>query len=128
MMNLRTGIDLVEISRLSTMKPEVRQRFLKRVFTEREIVEAEDSDGSLSGRFAAKEAVAKALGTGIGKVSWQEIEIGRSPDGEPQLQLYGNALQLAESLNLTRWSISITHTDALAAAVVVAIGQLDESE
>jgi holo-[acyl-carrier protein] synthase len=77
---------------------------------------------SLAGRFAAKEAVAKALGTGIGAISWQEIEILRGPEGEPNLTLNGRALEISRELGLETWSISITHNRTTAAAVVVAIG------
>lgn len=121
-MNLRTGIDLIEINRLSGLKPSVRPRFLKRVFTPRELAEAGDSDIHLAGRFAAKEAVSKALGTGIGQVSWQEIEIQRDKSGEPVLRLHGNAKRLAEAQGLTIWSVSISHSDAYAVALAVGTG------
>ncbi len=75
--SLRSGIDLIEIARLEGIRPEIRERFLRRVFTIQELEDARDSNLHLAGRFAAKEAVAKALGCGIGPVSWQEIEIRR---------------------------------------------------
>jgi holo-[acyl-carrier protein] synthase len=119
---LRTGIDLIEISRLEELDPSIRQRFLERVFTTLELQQSAKSLPSLAGRFAAKEAVAKALGTGIGTVSWQEIEIGRGEQGEPLLHLSGRALEVARQLGLDTWSISITHNRTTAAAVAVAIG------
>ncbi len=117
---LRTGIDLVEIERLSGLRPEIRQRFLERVFTPRELEQAGRSDSSLAGRFAVKEAVAKVLGTGIGVLGWQQIEVERGPQGNPVLHLYGNAQSEAEKQGLTTWSISISHTRTCAVAVAVA--------
>ena len=117
---LRTGIDLVEIHRLSGLRPEIRQRFLDRVFTPREQADAGNSDASLAGRFAVKEAVSKALGTGIGALGWQQIEVVRGLHGEPVLHLYGNARVEAERQGLTVWSISISHTRTYAVAVAVA--------
>ena len=119
---LRTGIDLIEISRLEELNPSIRQRFLERVFTPMELQQIGTSIPSLTGRFAAKEAVAKALGTGIGVISWQEIEIIRGPEGEPILTLSGHALEISRDLGLETWSISITHNRTTAAAVAVAIG------
>jgi holo-[acyl-carrier protein] synthase len=119
---LRTGIDLIEISRLEELNPSIRQRFLERVFTPMELQQIGTSIPSLTGRFAAKEAVAKALGTGIGAISWQEIEIIRGPEGEPILTLSGHALEISRDLGLETWSISITHNRTTAAAVAVAIG------
>ena len=118
---LRTGIDLVEIGRLETLNPAIRRRFLERVFTPHELADAEGRWDTLSGRFAAKEAVVKALGSGIGPVAWQEIEILRGDEGQPVLKLSGEALRRAKTLELSTWSISISHTRAYAVAVAVAI-------
>ena len=118
---LRTGIDLVEIDRLTNLRPEIRERFLARVFTARELSEAGCSDASLAGRFAVKEAVAKAMGTGIGVLGWQQIEIERGEKGEPVLHLYGSAQDEAERQGLALWSISISHTKTHAVAVAVAL-------
>ncbi|MDD1749403.1 MAG: holo-ACP synthase [Methanothrix sp.] len=120
---LRTGIDLVEIERLSGLRLEIRQRFLERVFTPRELEQAGGSDASLAGRFAVKEAVAKVLGTGIGVLGWKQIEVERGPQGNPVLHLYGNAQAEAEKQGLTTWSISISHTRTCAVAVAVAFAQ-----
>jgi holo-[acyl-carrier protein] synthase len=122
MINLRTGIDLVEVSRLTDIKPSLRERFLARVFTYRELEQVGQSDTSLAGRFAAKEAVSKTLGCGIGVVSWQDIEILRGQQGEPVLTLTGKARSLADELGLTQWSLSISHTKTHAVAVAIAIG------
>jgi holo-[acyl-carrier protein] synthase len=126
MLILRTGVDLVEISRLENISQLVRTRFLQRIFTAQELVDAGENLASLAGRFAAKEAVAKALGCGIGEVSWQEIEILRSLGGEPLLELHGNARRLSDDHGFSNWSISISHTQRYAVAVAVAIGQVEE--
>ncbi|MGB9801236.1 MAG: holo-ACP synthase [Thermanaerothrix sp.] len=78
-MALQCGVDLVEIQRLERLDPQIRQRFLRRVFTPLELEEANEDLAVLAGRFAVKEAVAKALGCGIGPISWQEIEVRRGP-------------------------------------------------
>jgi holo-[acyl-carrier protein] synthase len=123
MMILRTGVDILEIDRLDSVSPAIRRRFIQRVYTpaEREIL-GEDNE-ALAGRFAAKEAVSKALGSGIGFVRWQDIEILNGPFGEPVLNLYGNAVKIAERLALDTWSVSISHSRNHAVAVAVAIGQ-----
>ena len=120
--SLRSGIDLVEIARLEGVDPAIRGRFLARVFTPQELDDARDSNLHLAGRFAAKEAVVKALGCGIGPVSWQEIEIRRGQAGEPVLVLYGKARQIAEAQGLSVWSVSISHTKEYALAMAVACG------
>lgn len=122
-MQLRTGVDVVEIDRFERLNPNIKPRFLKRVFTPQELENCHNFTASLAGRFAVKEAVAKALQTGIGPVSWQEIETVEGPAGEPQLVLHGEAARLAESLGLHTWSISISHTSTLALAVAIALGE-----
>ena len=77
---------------------------------------------SLAARFAAKEAVSKALGTGIGRVAWREIEILRGPARQPVLVLSGEAQLLAQQLGLDQWTVSLSHTQGHAIALVVAIG------
>jgi len=119
---LRTGIDLVEIDRLEQLDEAIRARFLQRVFTERELAEVGSSFASLAGRFAVKEAVAKALGCGIGAIGWQAIEVQRGHEGEPVLVLSGKALELAQSLGIQQWSISISHSRTQATAVAVGLG------
>jgi holo-[acyl-carrier protein] synthase len=116
---LRTGIDLIEIERVRSLIERYGARFLERVFTPQEISELGDNAASLAGRFAVKEAVAKALGTGIGVVAWREIEILRGPQREPVLRLHGAAARLSAELGLHEWSVSISHsqTDAVGLAV-----------
>jgi holo-[acyl-carrier protein] synthase len=120
---LRTGIDLVEIDRMRLVLARHGERFTRRVFTPQELLEVGDKPASLAARFAAKEAVSKALGTGIGPVSWQDIEILRGPSAEPRLTLHGAALRLSQEQGLTTWAISLSHTDRYAVAQVVALGK-----
>ena len=123
-MNLRTGVDLLEISRLKEALEKHGDRFLHRVFTDREIAEVGDRIDSLAARWAAKEAVAKAFGTGIGNVQWKDIEILRGPNREPILYLHDAAKTFAEKEGLTTWSISLSHTEVYAVAMAVAVGNL----
>lgn len=127
-MILRTGIDTIEIARLIEINPAIRGRFIERVFTPLEISQAHDNDEFLGGLFAAKEAVSKALGTGIGFVSWQDIEIRHLPSGQPTVFLHGNADGVAKKLNLKTWSVSISHDRNKAIAVAVAIGDENDSK
>lgn len=115
-----SGIDLVEISRFRQLNPAIREKFFKRVFTESELAYIGESFQRAAGIFAAKEAVAKALGCGIGPISWQEINISHTSENQPKAILQGNAKEKAESLNIEQWSISITHTKDTAAAIAVA--------
>lgn len=117
--SLVSGIDLVEIKRFREIDPGIRRRFISRVFTLAEQEEAGNRDETYAGKFAAKEAVAKALGCGIGEVRWVDIEILGSPSGQPVLKLNANAALRAASLKITTWSISITHTAEISAAVAI---------
>lgn len=118
---LRTGVDLVETARLESTIQRYGERFTARIFTPQEMAEAGQSMASLAARFAAKEAVSKALGTGIGAVAWREIEVLRGPARQPVLYLHGNAAELAASLGLRQWSLSLSHTGSHAIAMVVAM-------
>jgi holo-[acyl-carrier protein] synthase len=111
---------MIEIDRFASAFHRHGERLLRRLFTSVERAEVGDNMASLAARFAAKEAVAKAFGTGIGCVSWHDIEICRGSSGEPVLHLHGPALKLAEQLNLTIWSLSLSHTQNHAIAFVVA--------
>jgi holo-[acyl-carrier protein] synthase len=119
MPSLRTGVDLIDIDRFTHAYLRHNQRFLQRVFTPAELAENGENLASLAVRFAAKEAVAKAFGTGIGRITWQEIEICRGCSGEPILHLYGEAQRMAEEHHLNSWSLSLSHTQTQAIAVVV---------
>jgi holo-[acyl-carrier protein] synthase len=122
-MNLVTGVDLIEIERVQAAIERHGERFLTRVYTPLELSDAGLHPASLAARFAAKEAVSKALGSGIGRVAWQEIEVLRGPSREPLLRLHGVAERLALSLGIHRWSLSLSHTHEHAIAMVVGIGE-----
>ena len=118
------GTDLIEIARVRRSVERFGSRFLERIYTPGEIaycLRKKDAAESLAARFAAKEAGAKALGTGISRgVSWREFEVRREPSGKPGLWLSGRAAELATELGIHRLSLSLTHTRDLAMAVVVA--------
>jgi len=121
-MKLVSGIDLIEIERVESAVARHGQRFLERIYTPAELEACGARLQSLAARFAAKEAVAKALGTGIGQVTWQEIEILHGAASQPVLHLYGKAAELSDQLGLQTWSISLSHTQSHAIALAVAIG------
>jgi holo-[acyl-carrier protein] synthase len=118
-----SGIDLVEIGRIHQSIERYGQRFLDRVYTAAEqayCLRKRKSAESFAARFAAKEAGAKALGTGISHgVNWLEIEVGREPGGRPTLQFHGRAAEFAARLGAARAALSMTHTAELAMAGVV---------
>jgi holo-[acyl-carrier protein] synthase len=118
---LRTGVDIIEVSRIDGAILRHGDRFFQRFFTLRELIESEGRTPALAARFAAKEAVAKALGSGIGDVGWKEIEVVRDTRRGPQLLLHGAAGRLAAELGLSHWSVSLSHTHEHAIAVVVAL-------
>lgn len=117
---LRCGIDMIEVERVTEGIARHGERFLTRFFTAAERDLCGEKAYRLAARIAAKEAVAKALGTGIGDVSWQEIEILSDERRRPVLILHGAAAQLSQDLGLTEWDVSLTHTDTHASAVAVA--------
>ena len=121
-MNLRTGVDLIEISRIEEAVSRHGKRYLERVYTPAELELYSKRTKSLAGRFAAKEAVAKALGCGIGEVEWKEIEILGDEQSAPVLHLHGAAARKADELGLASWSVSISHDQSQAVAFVVAVG------
>lgn len=121
-MKIKTGVDLVHISRLDAISPSIRTRFIERVFTVGEITQAENINERLAGFFAVKEAVSKALGTGIGTIAWKDIEVISRPSGEPLLTLHGKAALLSDEMGLESWSISISHSRDIAVATAAAIG------
>ena len=121
-MKLRTGVDLIEISRIEEVVSRHGKRYLDRIYTPAELELCGRRADSLAGRFAAKEAVAKALGCGIGDVDWKQIEILEDEQHAPVLHLHGKAVQIGGELGLTDWSVSISHSQSQAIAFVVAIG------
>lgn len=119
---LRCGIDSLDIRRVEDGIARLGEQFLDRFFTSAERQECSGKAHRLAARIAAKEAVGKAFGTGIGDISWKEIEITSDPRGRPVLTLYGAAAALAVQMGLTQWDVSLTHTATVASAVVVALG------
>ncbi len=115
------GVDLLERDRLVRAYEKYGERFLRRVFTERELEQAGGRIERLTGRFAAKEACSKALGTGMITIAWREIEIVRLASGKPAVQLHGRAAQRAATLGLSAFDVSISDTRDYAMAVVVAL-------
>ncbi|HEY1387440.1 MAG TPA: holo-ACP synthase [Ktedonobacterales bacterium] len=116
------GVDLVEVERLVRTWERFGDHFLHKVFTETELDQAKRRVRRLVGRFAAKEACAKALGTGIGAIRWHDIEIIRLPTGKPGLRLHGAAAERARLLGLVAFDVSISDTHEHAIAVVVGVG------
>jgi holo-[acyl-carrier protein] synthase len=120
------GTDLIEIGRVEASIERFGERFLERIFTPGEIaycMQKKASAESFAARFAAKEAGAKALGTGISRgVSWQEIEVRREPGERPTLHWSGRAAERAEAMGVVRTELSLTHSRAMAMALVVVEG------
>lgn len=118
-----SGIDLVEIGRIQQSVERYGQRFLDRVYTAAEqayCLRKRKSAESLAARFAAKEAGAKALGTGISQgVNWLEIEVIRELGGRPSLRFHGRAAEIAKRMEVAHTALSITHTADLSMASVV---------
>jgi len=114
-----TGIDLIELERIEATVRRFEQRFLDRVYTEREQAYCRGRIERLAGRFAAKEAVSKVLGIGIRRIRWRDIEILPNREGKPEVYLFGRAKLGAESRSITHISVSITHSRGMAAAVAV---------
>ena len=118
------GTDMIEIARIQRSLERHGEQFLKRVFTPGEIAycrRKKNAAESFAARFAAKEAGAKALGTGISRgVAWREFEVTRDPGQRPELQLHGRAAEIAAKLGILRVSLSLTHSREMSLAVVVA--------
>jgi len=117
---LFSGIDLVDIARFRELNPNILERFFARVFTQNEKAYIAGSFERAAGIFAAKEALVKALGCGIGPVGWQEVAIHYDEQGKPMPELKGNAKAAEQALGIVEWSVSISHTKSSAVAVAVA--------
>jgi holo-[acyl-carrier protein] synthase len=122
-LQLTTGIDLIEIDRIEAAVSRWGDRFLHRIYTDGEIAYCRGRVQSLAGRFAAKEAVSKALGIGIRSIHWKDIEILPDRRGKPHVTLHGKAATVAETQGLRGFDISITHSRSDAGAFVVAWGE-----
>ena len=117
---LVSGVDIIEIPRVRRVAERFGQRFLQRIYTEREIAYCRGRAPQLASRFAAKEAVMKALGTGIRGVSWREIEVVRERGRAPTIQLHDRALARAQTLGIESLSVALSHSEHYAVAFVVA--------
>jgi holo-[acyl-carrier protein] synthase len=129
---IRIGTDICSIQRVSQAYARFGARFLRRVLTQREIEYVLSRPAHvaarLAGRFAAKEAAAKALGTGWRGVDWKEFEILNAPSGQPRLTLSGRAAAAAERQGLTAWEVSVSHEREFATACVLAYGSERDQE
>lgn len=128
------GVDLVEVERVRRARKRWGERFLARLFTAGERAYCngkKEADASLAARFAAKEAVAKALGLGLGRFLWQEIEVVRGAAGRPEVQLSGATLSRAQALGVGTILLSLSHTREHAVAQAIALAgpvTADEAE
>ncbi len=126
------GIDLVDRLRIEQMLDRHGSRFMDRVFTATEQAYARanrDKIEKLAGRFAAKEAILKLMGTGWrGKIAWTDIEVVNNPAGQPEVTLTGEVQKVARKLGVEHISVSITHTANFAIASAVALTESDESK
>lgn len=122
---LTTGVDLIEISRIQRVVERYGERFLTRVFTSTEILYSRGHIAELAVRFAAKEAVSKALGIGVRAlardgIDWHDVEVLNDLRGKPFVRLTGRAAERAAELGLSEWAISLSHSRDHAIAFVVA--------
>ena len=122
---LTTGVDLVEIARFKRVLARHGDRFVARVFTPAEVLYCRGRPSELAARFAAKEAVSKALGVGMRMlardgINWHDAEIVGDMRGKPLVRLHGRAAERADELGLTEWAVSLSHTQEHAIAFVVA--------
>ncbi len=116
-----TGIDIIEINRIEDVAQRYPKRFLEKVYTQGERIYSRGRAPQLASRFAAKEAMMKALGTGIRGVGWQEVEVVRKRGQAPEIVLHGRAKKRAERLGIIRTALSLSHSREYAVASVVAV-------
>lgn len=133
-MIIGTGIDIVEISRVKNASLKWKNKFLKRIFTDKEIAYSQEKPYSyqhLAARFAAKEAVLKAFGNGWKKqAEWTDIEIWNEESGKPQVKLYGNLKQMQDELKVDDIIISLSHAHnyAVASAILIRRGRISRKK
>ena len=116
---LVTGVDVIEIPRIGRVAEKYKDRFLRRVYTEGEIAYCRGRAPQLASRFAAKEAVMKALGTGVRGVRWTDIEVVRARGQAPTIHLQGSARARADRLGIGHLSVALSHSEEYAVAFVV---------
>jgi holo-[acyl-carrier protein] synthase len=119
--NIAVGVDIVEVERVRRAVERHGERFLHRIFTEHEVQQCRGKAARLAGRFAAKEAISKALGTGLRGVSWREMEIVQLRSGRPSVRLHARAKQRAALLGLSAFDVSIADLAQFSIAVAVAV-------
>ena len=119
--NIAVGIDIIEVERVRRTLAQHGERFLQRIYTAQEIEQCRGKAIKLAGRFAAKESISKALGTGMRGISWHELEVVQLSTGRPTVRLYGNARLRAEQLNLSACDVSISDLAQFSIAVAVAV-------
>lgn len=117
--SLRVGVDLVDVNQVRNMVEVTGESFLEAGWTDRERADCAGQAERLAARWAAKEATMKALGVGIGEISPLEVEVESSVGMAPALRLHGGAARESERLNIANWSVSLSHVESLAVAVVV---------
>jgi holo-[acyl-carrier protein] synthase len=115
-----TGVDIIEIPRVAAVLERYPERFLRKVFTEGERAYCRGRAPQLASRFAAKEAVMKALGTGVRGVPWKDVEVTRRPGHAPEVLLHGSAKKRADMMGIFRMALSLSHSKEFAVASVVA--------
>ncbi len=126
MMVLGLGVDVVEVERIERAVARWGDTFVRRIYTAREIERAAAALAQgprLAARFAAKEAVMKALGVGWRVLAWREIEISNDPQGQPRVQLHGAARRIADERGITAVVVSLSHTHQHAIANAIALGR-----
>ena len=115
---INVGIDIIEIKRIQRVKSRYPIRFLNKIFTQGEIAYCRNRAPQLAARFAAKEAMMKALGTGIRGVGWKDVEVVRERGHAPKIKLSGRGKKVGENIGLKRTSLSISHSREYAVACV----------
>jgi len=119
--NVAVGIDIIEVERVRKVFEKHGERFLHRVFTDNEILQCRGKATRLAGRFAAKEAISKALGTGLRGVKWREMEVVQLRSGRPSVRLHGFAKWRAQQLGLSAFDVSIADLAQTSIAIAVAV-------
>jgi holo-[acyl-carrier protein] synthase len=114
-----TGVDIIELERISNAVERFGNRFLRRVYTDREIEYCRSRIPQLAGRFAAKEAVMKAFGTGLYGLGWKDVEVVRLRGRRPEIEIHGRGLAIYERQGITQINLSISHSRDYAVALVV---------
>ena len=125
---LRVGVDIVELARIDAAVRRWGDRFLGRVYTAQELAFSRGRIPQLAGRFAAKEAVMKALGTGNRGVGWREVEVVRQPGRAPEVQLHGRAVAVTRRQGIAALALSISHSRDYAVATVIGEAHEDRQQ